>query len=75
MPAILEPKIKQELKLSDSLNNYTKQKARAIGIAHNAFLTMLIDMGLRYYEGEVTIVCKCPQECKQETTNERKEWQ
>lgn len=58
----LEPKTKQQLKLSDTLNNYTKQKAKAIGVSHSDFLTMLVDMGLRYYEGEVNIFCKCQEE-------------
>ena len=57
-----ESKDKLTLRMSEELNLYTKKKASAIGITQNAFLVMLIDMGLRQYEGELTIQCHCGSE-------------
>lgn len=54
-----ENREKLTLRMSEELNLYTKKKANAIGVTQNAFLVMLIDMGLRQYEGELTIQCCC----------------
>lgn len=48
---------KLTLRLNGELNCYIKKKADAIGVPQNAFLVMLIDLGLRYYEGEINLVC------------------
>ncbi len=43
---------KLTLRVNESLSEYTKKKAEAIGISHNAFLNILLDLGLRQYEKE-----------------------
>ena len=52
-----EEREKLTVRMSEELNQYTKKKANAIGVPQNAFLVMLIDMGLRVYEGELIIKC------------------
>lgn len=44
---------KLTLRLSPDLNLYTKKKAESIGVTQNSLLVMLIDLGLKYYEGEI----------------------
>lgn len=41
---------KLTLRISPELDAVTKSKAEYIGVSQNAFLVMLIDLGLRYYE-------------------------
>lgn len=48
---------KLTLRMAEELSTYTKKKADAIGVSQNAFLVMMIDLGLRQYEGELTINC------------------
>ena len=41
---------KLTLRMSDDLNQQTKDKAGYLGISQNAFLLVLIELGLRCYE-------------------------
>ena len=41
---------KLTLRMSDDLNQRTKDKAGYLGISQNAFLLVLIELGLRCYE-------------------------
>lgn len=41
---------KLTLRVSPELDKITKDKAEYMGISQNAFLVMMVDLGLRYYE-------------------------
>lgn len=41
---------KLTLRMSDDMNQRTKDKAGYLGISQNAFLLVLIELGLRCYE-------------------------
>ncbi len=63
MKTIDEQKEKQNtiatsLRIPESRNEYIKEKANEIGISQNAFIMMLIDLGIKLYEGKVDITVK-----------------
>lgn len=45
-----ESRVKLTLRVSHELDIQTKNKAAYIGVSQNAFLAILIELGLRYYE-------------------------
>lgn len=42
------------IRLNEKTNEYIKIKASEIGISQNAFMMVLIDLGIRVYESEVS---------------------
>lgn len=44
------------MRVAPRVNKYTKAKAESIGVSQNAFLNMLIDLGLRVYESEIGFI-------------------
>ena len=44
------------LRLSSRVDQYTKSKAEAVGVSQNAFLNVLIDLGLRAYESDIGFI-------------------
>jgi predicted DNA binding CopG/RHH family protein len=48
------------LRLSAEVNAHTKKKAEHVGISQNAFLNVLIDLGLRVYESETGFIAQPP---------------
>ena len=47
--------IQTSLRLTEMRNGYIKEKAAEIGIPHHAFILILIDLGAKLYEGEISI--------------------
>jgi len=47
--------VSTSLRLPEKRNNYIKEKSMAIGISQNAFIMMLIDLGIKYYESGIAI--------------------
>lgn len=45
-----EKRSKLTLRISPEVDMKTKEKAEYLGISQNAFLAILIELGLRYYE-------------------------
>lgn len=41
------------LRIPEERNEYIKEKANEIGLSQNAFMMMLIDLGIKLYEGRV----------------------
>lgn len=44
------------LRVPERVNNRLDEKAESIGISKNALLMVLIDMGMKVYEGTVQII-------------------
>lgn len=42
--------INTSLRLTEKRNDYIRKKASEIGISQNAFINILIDLGIRLYE-------------------------
>lgn len=47
--------VNTSLRLSEKTNKYIKEKAQEIGASQNAFTAVLIDLGIKVYECEVTL--------------------
>lgn len=41
------------LRLPEERNEYIKKKANEIGISQNAFVMLLIDLGIKFYESDI----------------------
>ena len=48
------------LRLTHQVDQLTKAKAEAVGLSQNAFLNILIDLGLRVYESDVGFIPPTP---------------
>lgn len=42
--------VASSIRLPEQRNNYIREKAHEIGISQNAFMVMLIDLGIKLYE-------------------------
>lgn len=50
--------IATSLRIPEAKNDYIKIKANEIGISQNAFIMVLIDLGIKLYESEVNVIPK-----------------
>ena len=48
-----EQTITTSIRLPEQRNEYIRKKASEIGFSQNAFMVMLIDLGIRLYESEI----------------------
>lgn len=44
------------LRLPEERHTYIKEKANEIGISQNAFIAVLIDLGIKLYESDVPVI-------------------
>ena len=44
------------LRISERNYSYVKEKAQEIGVSQNAFMSILIDLGIKLYEGGVNVI-------------------
>lgn len=47
--------VNTSLRLPEEVNLYIKEKAQEIGISQNAFISILIDFGIKIYKCDVTL--------------------
>lgn len=47
--------VNTSLRLPEEVNLYIKEKAQEIGISQNAFISILIDLGIKIYKCDVTL--------------------
>ena len=47
--------VNTSLRLPEEKNEYIKNKAKEIGISQNAFIQILIDLGIKFYEADMSI--------------------
>ena len=50
-----QPTVQTSLRLMEQRNDYIKEKAAEIGIPQHAFTLILIDLGVKLYEGNSSI--------------------
>lgn len=43
------------IRLPEQRNDYIREKANEIGVSQNAFMVMLIDLGIKLYESNIKI--------------------
>lgn len=43
------------IRLPEQRNDYIREKAHEIGVSQNAFMVMLIDLGIKLYESNIKI--------------------
>ena len=48
-----ESMVVTSLRLTEERNNYVKEKANEMGISQNAFIMVLIDLGIKVYESKI----------------------
>ncbi len=48
--------ITSSIRIPEQRNNYIREKAYEIGISQNAFMVMLIDLGIKLYESDAFII-------------------
>lgn len=49
-------KVVTSLRISEKNYDYIKEKAQEIGISQNAFISILIDLGIKLYESDIKTV-------------------
>ena len=47
--------ITTSIRLTEERNDYIKKKASEIGVSQNAFMALLIDLGVKMYEAQVDV--------------------
>lgn len=47
--------ITTSLRVPEAKNDYIKEKAQEIGISQNAFMMVLLDLGIKTYEAQAVI--------------------
>lgn len=53
-----ESVVTTSLRLPESKNEYIREKAAEMGVPQHAFTVVLIDLGIKMYEGKVSITLR-----------------